>query len=41
VMDTWIVTHENLSKVPRIRAVFDCLAEAFVDYASPSRSVQK
>lgn len=35
VMDTWIVTHENLSKVPRIRAVFDCLAEAFVDYVRP------
>lgn len=28
-LDTWIVTHENLSRVPRIRAVFDTLAEAF------------
>ena len=37
LMDTWIVTHENLSKVPRVRAVFDCLAEAFGDYASPPR----
>lgn len=29
VLETWIVTHENLSKVPRVRAVFDHLAEAF------------
>jgi DNA-binding transcriptional LysR family regulator len=28
-LDTWIVTHENLSRVPRVRAVFDVLAEAF------------
>lgn len=34
VMDTWIVTHENLSKTPRVRAVFDSLAEAFADYVS-------
>jgi len=37
MLDTWIVTHENLSKVPRVRAVFDCLAEAFVDYAADGR----
>ncbi|MDP0927798.1 LysR family transcriptional regulator [Paracoccus onubensis] len=28
-LDTWIVTHENLSRVPRVRAVFDSLADAF------------
>jgi DNA-binding transcriptional LysR family regulator len=28
-LDTWIVTHENLRNVARIRAVFDHLAEAF------------
>lgn len=28
-LDTWIVTHENLSRVPRVRAVCDTLAEAF------------
>lgn len=28
-LDTWIVTHENLSRVPRVRAVCDVLAEAF------------
>jgi len=31
ILDTWIVTHENLSKVPRIRAVSDCLATAFAE----------
>lgn len=29
VLETWIVTHENLAKVPRVRAVFDTLAETF------------
>ncbi|WNG32256.1 LysR family transcriptional regulator [Archangium violaceum] len=29
VLETWIVTHENLSRVPRVRAVFDHLAAAF------------
>ena len=28
-LDTWIVTHENLRELPRVRAVFDHLAEAF------------
>jgi DNA-binding transcriptional LysR family regulator len=29
VLETWIVTHENLSRVPRVKAVFDHLAAAF------------
>lgn len=29
VMDTWIVTHENLAQVPRVRAVMDSLAASF------------
>jgi DNA-binding transcriptional LysR family regulator len=28
---TWIVTHEDLRAVPRIRAVFDALVEAFAE----------
>ena len=28
-LDTWIVTHENLRGLPRVRAVFDHLVEAF------------
>jgi DNA-binding transcriptional LysR family regulator len=28
-LDTWIVTHENLARLRRIRAVFDSLAESF------------
>jgi DNA-binding transcriptional LysR family regulator len=32
-LDTWIVTHENLRNVPRVRAVFDHLVEAFARYA--------
>ena len=28
-LDTWIVTHENLRELPRVRAVFECLVEAF------------
>jgi DNA-binding transcriptional LysR family regulator len=29
VLDTWIVTHENLARVPRVRAVFDALVTGF------------
>ncbi|MBD0416268.1 LysR family transcriptional regulator [Oryzicola mucosus] len=29
VLETWIVTHENLAKVPRVRTVFDSLAASF------------
>lgn len=36
-LDTWIVTHENLAKVPRVRAVFDSLATAFDDYVRGGR----
>ncbi len=32
-LDTWIVTHENLRELPRVRAVFDHLARAFADFA--------
>lgn len=28
-LDTWIVTHENLARVPRVRAVFDSLVKSF------------
>ena len=28
-LDTWVVTHENLKEVPRVRAVFDALVTAF------------
>ncbi|WP_333828273.1 substrate binding domain-containing protein [Pararhodobacter sp.] len=28
-LDTWLVTHENLARVPRVRAVLDALAAAF------------
>lgn len=31
-LETFIVTHENLAGVPRVRAVFDSLVEAFGDY---------
>ena len=31
-LGTWVVTHENLRAVPRIRAVFDCLVEGFTHY---------
>lgn len=29
VLETWIVTHENLARVPRVRAVFDSLVDSF------------
>lgn len=29
-LPTWIVTHENLVSIPRVRAVFDALAAAFM-----------
>lgn len=34
VLDTWIVTHEDLRGLPRIRAVFDHLVEAFSNSAA-------
>ncbi|WP_068109268.1 LysR family transcriptional regulator [Tropicimonas marinistellae] len=33
MLETWIVTHENLRHVPRIRATLDSLTEAFNAYA--------
>lgn len=29
-LGTWIVTHENLKHVPKVRAVLDCLTKAFL-----------
>ncbi|GGA59594.1 LysR family transcriptional regulator [Pelagibacterium lentulum] len=34
LLDTWIVTHENLARVPRVRAVFDGFVAAFREYAT-------
>lgn len=31
-LETWIVTHEDLRELPRVRAVFDHLAESFISY---------
>ncbi len=31
-LETWLVTHENLGRVPKVRAVLDHLAVAFADY---------
>lgn len=31
-LDTWIVTHEDLQHVPRVRAVFDSLVSSFIEY---------
>ena len=28
-LETWIVTHENLARVPRVRAAFDSLVASF------------
>lgn len=33
VIETWIVTHENLARVPRVRAVFDSLVDSFLSMA--------
>jgi len=35
VLETWIVTHENLARVPRVRAVFDSLVESFREMSRP------
>jgi DNA-binding transcriptional LysR family regulator len=32
-LDVWIVTHENLRGLPRVRALFDHLVEAFTRYS--------
>lgn len=29
MLETWIVTHENLARIPRVRAVFDSLVASF------------
>ena len=36
-LDTWIVTHENLRELPRVRVVFDHLAVAFRDFVRAAR----
>lgn len=35
-LDTWIVTHENLRELPRVRAVFEFLVEASRYFARTS-----
>lgn len=35
-LDTWVVTHENLRTLPRVRAVFDHLAVAFRRFVRPA-----
>ncbi len=35
-LETWIVTHENLSRVPRVRALFDALVHEFTAMAHQS-----
>jgi DNA-binding transcriptional LysR family regulator len=37
ILETWIVTHENLAQVPRVRAVFDTLVACFLP--TPPRPV--
>ena len=37
-LETWIVMHEDLRSVPRVRAVFDHLVESFTAYARPRSS---
>ena len=37
--DTWIVTHENLRHIVRVRAVFDHLADEFTAFAQGGRLV--
>jgi DNA-binding transcriptional LysR family regulator len=36
-LDTWIVTHENLRHVPRVRAVFEHLVDEFTTFARGTR----
>lgn len=38
-LETWVVTHEDLRGVARIRAVFDHLAEGLIDYLRAQPSV--
>ena len=40
-LDTWIVTHEDLRGLPRIRALFDHLAEAFHAYQVIGRDARR
>jgi DNA-binding transcriptional LysR family regulator len=34
LLETWIVTHEDLRNVPRVRVVFDCLVDYFDAYSA-------
>lgn len=36
LLETWIVTHEDLRNVPRVRVVFDCLVDYFGAYGAGS-----
>jgi DNA-binding transcriptional LysR family regulator len=40
-LDTWIVTHENLRDVPRVRAVFDHLVQGFSGLAAPTENADR
>jgi DNA-binding transcriptional LysR family regulator len=37
ILETWIVTHENLARVPRVRAVFDSLVRSFQEAGRGAR----
>lgn len=41
MLETWIVTHENLARVPRVRAVFDGLVRGFVSMKPKGASVPR
>ena len=36
-LETWVVTHEDLHGVARIRAVFDALVEGLIAYRTAAR----
>lgn len=40
-LDTWVVTHENLRDVPRVRAVFDALVSAYTTRMRREPDVQR
>jgi len=41
MLDTWIVTHENLRRLPRVSAVFDHLVSAFGQYGARKSAPSK
>lgn len=40
-LDTWVVTHNDLRQLPRVRAVFDHLAEAFRAYQAIGNDLRR